>query len=305
MEEKKKLYNGKYEKIKRIGGGSFGNVFLVKEGDKLFAMKKFFLDNIDQGGAKRQFELLNGFKHENVHEVIEMFVKEKTKNEYLITKYYKNNLYDFVTKNLPEKIIKGIVYQIIKGIAYLHSLNYVHRDIKPDNILISPEGIIKLTDFDLCRLISKGVEDRMSRTAVTLYYRAPEIFYGDYYYGQPIDIWSIGCVFCELVLGFPVFKGYMEIGTIGKIVSIIGCPDEDNWPGVSKLPNYLPFNNGAFTLDKILAEKNLSQEGINFATKLLTLDPSKRPKSKDLLEDEYFKRDTATPEELKEFMELK
>ena len=155
-----KIYNGKYIKLSKIGGGSFGQVYLVKDikTNKEYAMKKFYLDNLGNGGAVKQFEILSKFDHENIHKVVDMFIAPN-KNQYLVTPYYSNNLYNYVTKKLPEKVIKQIILQIIKALKYLHSLNYLHRDIKPDNILISNEGKIILTDFDLCRLESKGKDD--------------------------------------------------------------------------------------------------------------------------------------------------
>ena len=304
--KQEKIYNGKYIKFSKIGGGSFGQVYLVKDikTNKEYAMKKFYLDNLGNGGAVKQFEILSKFDHENIHKVIDMFIAPN-KNQYLITPYYSNNLYNYVTKKLPEKIIKQIILQVINAAKYLHSLKYIHRDIKPDNILISNEGKIILTDFDLCRQESKGKDDPLTRTAVTLYYRAPEIFFGDSYYTNKIDIWSIGCVFAELVIGQPLFKGSNELSTLSKIIQIIGCPNEDNWPGVSQLPNYLPFGGGEFQLGKMLEEAGLSKEGIEIVTNLLMLDPKKRPTCEELLEKEYFKKDIANADELKKIMELK
>ena len=301
-----KLYNNKYIKVSKIGGGSFGAVYLVKDKDteKLYAMKKFYLDNLGNGGAKKQYEILSKFNHENIHKVIDMFIS-KNKNQYLITPYVKNNLYDYVSKKLPEKVIKQIIYQVLCGVNYLHSLKFLHRDIKPDNILLSSEGKIILTDFDLCRQESKGKDDPMTRTAVTLYYRAPEIFFGDSYYGNKIDIWSIGCVFAELVIGKPIFKANNELGTLSKIIENIGCPNEENWPGVSELPNYLPFGGGEFKIGKILEEGGLSKEGIDMVTKMLMLDPKKRPSCEEMLKNDYFKKDIVSPDELKKIMNLK
>ena len=301
-----KIYNGKYVKLSKIGGGSFGQVYLVKDikDNKQYAMKKFYLDNLGNGGAVKQFEILSKFDHENIHKVIDMFVAPN-KNQYLVTPYYSKNLYNYVTKNLPERVIKQIILQVINGAKYLHSLKYLHRDIKPDNILISDEGKIILTDFDLCRQESKGKDDPLTRTAVTLYYRAPEIFFGDSFYTNKIDIWSIGCVFAELVLGQILFKGSNELSTLSKIIEIIGCPNEDNWPGVSQLPNYLPFGGGDFKLGKMLEEKNLSKEGIEIITSLLSLDPKKRPSCEELLEKDYFKNDIASIDELKKIMDSK
>ena len=301
-----KLYNNKYVKVSKIGGGSFGAVYLVKEKEtnKVYAMKKFYLDNLSNGGAKKQYEILSKFNHENIHKVIVMFVAPN-KNQYLITPYYQNNLYNYTSKKLPEKVIKQIIYQIVCGVNYLHSLKYIHRDIKPDNILISSEGKIILTDFDLCRQESKGKDDPMTRTAVTLYYRAPELFFGDSYYGNKIDIWSIGCVFAELIIGKPIFKANNELGTLSNIIEIIGCPSEENWPGVSQLPNYLPFTGGEFKLGKMLEEGGLSKEGIDIVTKMLMLDPKKRPSCEEMLKDEYFKKEIASLSEVKEIMNLK
>ena len=301
-----KLYNNKYIKVSKIGGGSFGAVYLVKEKDtnKVYAMKKFYLDNLGNGGAKKQYEILSKFNHENIHKVIDMFIAPN-KNQYLITPYYQNNLYNYTSKKLPEKVIKQIIFQVVCGVNYLHSLKYIHRDIKPDNILISSEGKIILTDFDLCRQESKGKDDPMTRTAVTLYYRAPELFFGDSYYGNKIDIWSIGCVFAELIIGKPIFKANNELGTLSNIIEIIGCPSEENWPGVSQLPNYLPFTGGEFKLGKMLEEGGLSKGGIDIVTKMLMLDPKKRPSCEEMLKDEYFKKEIASLSEVKEIMNLK
>jgi serine/threonine protein kinase len=301
-----KLYNNKYVKVSKIGGGSFGAVYLVKEKDtnKVYAMKKFYLDNLGNGGAKKQYEILSKFNHENIHKVIDMFIAPN-KNQYLITPYYQNNLYNYTSKKLPEKVIKQIIFQVVCGVNYLHSLKYIHRDIKPDNILISSEGKIILTDFDLCRQESKGKDDPMTRTAVTLYYRAPELFFGDSYYGNKIDIWSIGCVFAELIIGKPLFKANNELGTLSNIIETIGCPSEENWPGVSQLPNYLPFTGGEFKLGKMLEEGGLSKEGIDIVTKMLMLDPKKRPSCEEILKDEYFKKEIASLSEVKEIMNLK
>ena len=301
-----KLYNDKYIKVSKIGGGSFGVVYLVKEKDtnNLFAMKKFYLDNLGNGGAKKQYEILSKFNHENIHKVIDMFIS-KNNNQYLITPYYQKNLYDYVSKKLPEKAIKQIILQILNGVNYLHNLKYIHRDLKPDNILLSSEGKIILTDFDLCRQESKGKDDPMTRTAVTLYYRAPEIFYGDSYYGNKIDIWSIGCIFAELIIGRPLFKASNELGTLSNIIEIIGCPNEENWEGVSQLQNYLPFNGGEFKLGKILEEGGLSKEGIEIVTKMLMLDPKKRLGCEEFMKKEYFKKNIASPEELVKIMNLK
>ena len=297
-EKKEKIYNKKYTKVKKIGGGSFGSVYIVKEitDNKIFAMKKFYMDNLGNGGAKRQYNLLKEFLHENIIKVIEMF--EEYGNQYLITEYHPYNLLDLLTKNknFSENIIKNIVKQIIIGVNSLHSKNYIHRDLKPDNILISNEGIVKITDFDLCKLLVEGQVN--SKNVVTLYYRPPEIFFGETNYKKSVDIWSLGCLMTELFTGTPLFKGKNELETLGNICGIIGKPSEENWPGVSKLPLYIPFEKDKNDLKDILGDK-ISKEGFEIIEKMLSLCPDKRPSCEELLNNDYFKNNVISNEELK------
>ena len=299
MEKQQKLYNDKYIKIKKIGGGSFGMVYIVEEKDskKQFAMKKFYMDNLNNGGAEKQFSLLTQFDHRNIVKVIEEF--KQNGNQYLITEYFSNNLYNFSKKPTQEKDVKQIIKQLLQALSYLHSQNYVHRDVKPDNILLSSLGEIKLTDFDLCRKVVSGTnpEEKMSRNAVTLYYRPPEIFFGDRNYGVKVDVWGAGCVFIELILGEPVFKANNELGVLGKIIETLGCPSEDNWPGVSNLPNYLPYQGATYQLDKILSGK-ISEKGLKIIEKMMKLDPSQRESAENLLKEAYFNEEISSEEEL-------
>lgn len=229
--------------------------------------------------------MIKSFSHENIIETIEIF-KEKG-NQYLITNYYANNLYDYTKKAISVKAIQGIMHQLFEAIGYLHSLNYIHRDIKPDNVLISSEGVLKVTDFDLTRLLNTEKERGMSRNVVTLYYRAPEIFFGDIHYGKGIDLWSLGCLMAELVIGEPIFKGSCELETLGKIMTIVGNPTEENWPGVTQLPNYLPYEKAEFILKDMLKGK-INEEGIDLICSLLTLNPLKRITCDEALKHNFF-----------------
>jgi serine/threonine protein kinase len=302
----KSIYNGKYSKVKKIGGGSFGFVYLVENIDthKQYAMKKFYLDNLKEDSVIKQFNILKSLSSSHFVEAVEHFIQKD--NHYLITEYYANNLYDYVPKHLSMKTIKSLIYQLTKAIQYLHNNNYIHRDIKPDNILLDKSGNIKITDFDLVRQLPQSKEEQLTKNVVTLYYRAPEIFYGDVHYGKGVDVWSIGCVFGELITGEPLFKGRSELDTLGKIISFIGTPCEENWEGVSELPNFLPFKVCEGNM-KTVMEGKVSNSGIELLKGMLTLDPKKRFSCEEILGHKFFEEDegVATLEEVVKEMGLK
>lgn len=140
---------------------------------------------------------------------------------------------------LNENTIREIIKQILEGVAYLHRSGILHRDLKPENILLSQDGCIKITDFDLARYID--LSKPMSRGVSTIYYRPPEIFYGVTNYSFEVDLWSVGCIFAELILGEPIFKGRNEIDVLFKIQEILGSPNEQIWPGCTSITNFVSF----------------------------------------------------------------
>jgi cyclin-dependent kinase 12/13 len=123
--------------------------------------------------------------------------------------------------------------QILQGIQYLHSSNVIHRDIKGANILISSAGEVKLADFGLARVFYPGNEKvNYTNKVVTLWYRAPELLLGSRNYTQAVDMWSVGCVFAELVLQQVLFRGDKEERQIELIYEKCGSVSNENWPGV-------------------------------------------------------------------------
>jgi serine/threonine protein kinase len=174
----------------------------------------------------KQYELLTKLKHPNIIEVVDYFISKG--NQYIIYEYHhqdllkliKNKNSKFHSKEESDKLIRGVMKQMIEGVAYLHELGLMHRDLKPDNVLISSEGLVKITDFDLAREID--YEKPMSRGVVTIYYRPPEIFFGETKYSFSLDMWSIGCTLAEIILKEPIFKGRNELDVLFKIFEVLG-----------------------------------------------------------------------------------
>eukprot|EP01018_Ginkgo_biloba_P020448 Gb_39785 [translate_table: standard] len=134
--------------------------------------------------------------------------------------------------------IVTFLYQILRGIAYCHSHRVLHRDLKPQNLLIDRQSnALKLADFGLARAFGIPVRT-FTHEVVTLWYRAPEILLGSRHYSTPVDVWSVGCIFAEMVNQRPLFPGDSEIDELFKIFRVLGTPNEETWPGVTSLPDF-------------------------------------------------------------------
>ena len=125
---------------------------------------------------------------------------------------------------ISENIIKGFMMQFLSGLAELHKFQVLHRDIKPQNLLISKKGILKIADFGLARIIASPGR-KMTAGVVSDWYRPPEIFFGANYYSYSIDIWSAGCIFAEFLIKEPIFWGNGEKEILSKIFYLLGVPN--------------------------------------------------------------------------------
>ena len=165
---------------------------------------------------------------------------------YLIFEFLCMDLKKYMDTSIPEdgkmdpQLVKSYTYQIFQGMLFCHQRRVLHRDLKPANLLIDQNGVIKLADFGLARAF--GIPLRVyTHEVVTLWYRAPEILLGSPKYSWPIDIWSLGTIFAEMINNMPLFHGDSEIDQLFRIFRVLSTPTEETWPGVTSLPDFKVF----------------------------------------------------------------
>jgi len=191
---------------------------------------------------------------------------------------------------------KTLLLQICSATEYLHANWIIHRDLKTSNLLLNNRGEIKLADFGMARYISSP-PPKLTQLVVTLWYRAPELLLGAEEYGFEIDIWSIGCIFAELLTREPVFQGKNEVSQLSAIFGLLGTPSRESWPEFRSLPNAKalhPVLSGSQSSKPSLTASKfpyLTKAGLRLLSSMLSLNPSDRLSASQILQHPYFRED--------------
>merc|ERR1711939_1018351 len=286
----------KYQRLEKVGEGTYGVVYRSRntETGEIVALKKIRLEAEDEGvpsTAIREISLLREMKDDNVVKLYDI-VHSDTKL-YLVFEFLDLDLKRYMEKvgsgdGMGPDIVKKFSYQLVKGVNYLHSRRILHRDLKPQNLLIDRTGNLKLADFGLARAF--GIPLRTyTHEIVTLWYRAPEVLLGSRHYSTGVDTWSVGCIFAEMVQRQPLFPGDSEIDEIFRIFRLLGTPDEDMWPGVSALPDFKTSFPQWPSKDLKSAVTSLNDTSADLLARMLVYDPSKRISAKAALQHDYFR----------------
>ncbi|XP_008792346.2 mitogen-activated protein kinase 5 [Phoenix dactylifera] len=283
-----------------IGRGAYGIVCSVmnSETGEMVAIKKIanaFDNHMDAKRTLREIKLLRHLDHENVigiRDVIPPPVPQAFNDVYVATELMDTDLHHIIRSNqeLSEEHCQYFLYQILRGLKYIHSANVIHRDLKPSNLLLNANCDLKICDFGLARPTSEN--ENMTEYVVTRWYRAPELLLNSTDYTASIDIWSVGCIFMELMNRKPLFPGRDHMHQMRLITECIGTPteaelgflrSEDARRYMRHLPQYprQPFTS---------LFPHVHPAAIDLVEKMLTFNPSKRVTVEEALSHPYLER---------------
>ncbi|KAI3897165.1 hypothetical protein MKW92_010385, partial [Papaver armeniacum] len=254
-----------FDKLEQIGEGTYGLVYKARDvlTGKIVALKKIRMDKEKEGfpiTAMREIRILKKLRHQNVIKLKEIVTSTGPENVeqgkpgptdgnkykgniYMVFEYMDHDLSGLSKRGVRFSVpqIKCYMKQLLTGLHYCHLNEVLHRDIKAANLLVDNKGNLKLADFGLARSLSNDHQGNLTNEVITLWYRPPEILLGATKYGPAIDMWSVGCIFAELLQGKPILPGKDRTMQLEMIFKLCGSPNEVNWPGVSKLPWYNNF----------------------------------------------------------------
>ncbi|KAJ2779288.1 Cyclin-dependent kinase catalytic subunit [Coemansia javaensis] len=284
----------RYQKLDKVGEGTYGVVYKARDlqTGRTVAMKKIRLEADDEGvpsTAIREISLLKELQHENIVKLLDIVYSDA--KLYLVFEFLDLDLKKYMDSVGPAGLsadqVKSYMHQLVKGLAFCHSRRTLHRDLKPQNLLIDQSGMLKIADFGLGRAF--GVPLRVyTHEVVTLWYRSPEILMGSRQYSIGMDMWSVGCIFAEMVRRRPLFPGDSEIDEIFKIFRIMGTPTEEIWPDLVTLPDYKPTFPKWQPKSLSALLPGLDADGIDLLKRMLAYDPARRISAKQALAHPYF-----------------
>ncbi|EQC29662.1 CMGC/MAPK protein kinase [Saprolegnia diclina VS20] len=268
-----------YVNLRPIGGGSYGIVCSAEDtlrGRKV-AIKKItdvFDDLTDAKRILREMKLLRHLgTHENIINILDVILipPDTTKFDdiYIVTDLMESDLERIIssTQALSDAHFQYFLYQILRGTKFIHSANVLHRDLKPSNLLVNSNCDLSICDFGLARGVELLHNEDLTEYVVTRWYRAPELLTDCQNYGNPVDMWAIGCIFAEMLRRRPFFTGKDPSDQLHMIVRVLGSPTLDEMRFVTHEA----------------AKKAVTQHGYYPKRSLLEFFPDANPLAIDLL----------------------
>ncbi|AMD18956.1 HBR055Wp [Eremothecium sinecaudum] len=280
----------RYADLNPVGMGAFGLVCSAVDTytQQQVAIKKImkpFSTAVLAKRTYRELKLLKHLRHENLICLEDIFLSP-LEDIYFVTELQGTDLHRLLqTRPLEKQFLQYFLYQILRGLKYVHSAGVIHRDLKPSNILINENCDLKICDFGLARI----QDPQMTGYVSTRYYRAPEIMLTWQKYNVEVDIWSVGCIFAEMIEGKPLFPGKDHVHQFSIITHLLGSPPADVVDTICsentlKFVTSLPHREPVPFAERF---KNLTYDTVDLLEKMLVFDPNKRITAADALDHPY------------------
>lgn len=283
--------------LNRIEEGTYGVVYRARDRrtEEIVALKRLKMEREKEGfpiTSLREINTLLKAQHPNIVTVREIVVGSNMDKIYIVMDYVEHDLKSLMeTMKQPFLVgeVKTLMMQLLCAVAHLHDNWILHRDLKTSNLLLSHKGILKVGDFGLAREYGSPLKP-YTPVVVTLWYRAPELLLGTKQYSTPIDLWSVGCIFGELLSMKPLFPGKSEIDQLNRIFKDLGTPSEKIWPGYSELPmvKKVTFTDYPYNNLRSRFGHNFTDLGFDLLNRFLTYNPARRITAEDGRSHEFF-----------------
>ncbi|CAM9882429.1 unnamed protein product, partial [Scytosiphon promiscuus] len=300
----------RFSNFKVVGKGAFGEVCSALDSQqacgKRVAIKKVYPMSRDVVSAKhalREIRLMRYLEpHPNIISLEDLLINQQHDELYIVMELLDCDLHYVINRSnqpLDDVHHRYFMFQILKGVKFLHENRVIHRDLKPSNILATRKCQLRITDFGLARLRPTGagpdpdneVDNPMTETAVTRWYRPPELMLcPDGLYGYAVDLWSVGCIFAELLGRQPFFPGQNFKKQLSLIFDAVGSPQPHEVAHI-KNPEALRFLESMQGRVKVPYSELLptaSEASIALLEGLLVFDPPCRFSAEEALNHRYF-----------------
>lgn len=290
----------KYEIQTQLGQGAYGIVWraVERKNNRIVALKKIydaFQNSTDAQRTFREIMFLHCLHHPNIIKLLHVHRAYNDRDIYLVFEYMETDLHVVIRANILEDIHKQfIIYQLLKTMKYLHSAEILHRDMKPSNLLVNSDCTMKVADFGLARSILSLESEQASRPVLTDYiatrwYRPPEILLGSTRYTKGVDMWSVGCILGELMLGKPIFPGRSTTNQLEIIISVTGWPTAADIAATNSQFAQAMLRDITCSHPRTFAEllPNASPDALDLIQRLMRFNPNRRITAAEALEHPY------------------